>query len=331
LRQQPVALAFVAGKPRDSPPAFQHPRDRGLHRSCDAGAGDDALTVGADIGAPITVLGGAGTNSLTVVGGPFDDTISVNPGAVFTNNETIGIAGGISFLTVDGGTGTDVINVPDNLFGTAFTTVVNSAGLDTVNVNDDDAGPASAIVQFNTSMQLGKLNIGSGGVVNMASNGDNLLQTADLLVRGTGLLDMFDNDLMQTPGSLAAIQDLINAARAGGAWTGPGITSTAARGNGSHNTTLGAMSGAEYASVHGGTFDSAVVAADAVVVKYTCYGDTDFNGTVNFDDYVRTDSGFSNHLTSWTNGDFNEDGTVNFDDYVLIDQAFTTQGATLRQ
>jgi hypothetical protein len=50
------------------------------------------------------------------------------------------------------------------------------------------------------------------------------------------------------------------------------------------------MTGAEYASVHGGTFDGETVAANAVVVKYTYYGDTDFNGIVNFDDYVRTDS-----------------------------------------
>jgi hypothetical protein len=60
-------------------------------------------------------------------------------------------------------------------------------------------------------------------------------------------------------------------------------------------------------------------------VKYTYYGDTDFNGTVNFDDYVRTDSGFNNHRTGWLNGDFDLNGNVNFDDYVLIDLAFNTQ------
>jgi hypothetical protein len=53
------------------------------------------------------------------------------------------------------------------------------------------------------------------------------------------------------------------------------------------------------------------------------------NGRVNFDDYVRTDSGFNNRLTGWTNGDFDYNNTVNFDDYVLIDLAFNTQSGTL--
>jgi hypothetical protein len=64
-------------------------------------------------------------------------------------------------------------------------------------------------------------------------------------------------------------------------------------------------------------------------VKYTYYGDTDFNGKVNFDDYVRTDNGFNNHLAGWLNGDFDGNGAVNFDDYVLIDLAFNTQSGTL--
>jgi hypothetical protein len=69
----------------------------------------------------------------------------------------------------------------------------------------------------------------------------------------------------------------------------------------------------------------------SVLVRYTYYGDTDFNGKVNFDDYVRTDNGFNNHLTGWLNGDFDLNGTVNFDDYVLIDLAFNTQSGTLRR
>jgi hypothetical protein len=64
-------------------------------------------------------------------------------------------------------------------------------------------------------------------------------------------------------------------------------------------------------------------------VKYTWYGDTDLNGKVNFDDYVRTDNGFNNHLSGWFNGDFDYNGVVNFDDYVLIDLAFNTQSGTL--
>jgi hypothetical protein len=95
------------------------------------------------------------------------------------------------------------------------------------------------------------------------------------------------------------------------------------------------MSGVDYAWLNPGRgtidvlFDGQPVNPSSTVVKYTYYGDTDFNGKVNFDDYVRTDSGFNNHLNGWANGDFDLNGSINFDDYVLIDLAFNTQSSTL--
>jgi hypothetical protein len=95
---------------------------------------------------------------------------------------------------------------------------------------------------------------------------------------------------------LAELQALINAARNGGAWTGNGLTSANAAANTNHNTTLGAMEASDFKSIYGtnSTFDGETIDTTAVLVKYTYYGDTDFNGKVNFDDYVRTDSGFNN-------------------------------------
>jgi hypothetical protein len=52
---------------------------------------------------------------------------------------------------------------------------------------------------------------------------------------------------------------------------------------------------------------------------------------VTFDDYVRTDNGFNNHLSGWANGDFDSNGVVNFDAYVLIDMFFNTQSRILRR
>jgi hypothetical protein len=97
-----------------------------------------------------------------------------------------------------------------------------------------------------------------------------------------------------------------------------------------HSTTLGVLSGAEYSSVGGtGVFGGQSYGATDTLVKYTYYGDTDLNGHVNLDDYVRADDGFNNHLTGWLNGDFDLNGSVNFDDYVLIDLAFNAQNGTL--
>jgi hypothetical protein len=73
------------------------------------------------------------------------------------------------------------------------------------------------------------------------------------------------------------------------------------------------------------TVNGATGGTDSVLVD----GDSDFNGNVNFDDYVRTDNGFNNQLPGWANGDFDGGGSVNFDDHVLIDLAFNNQAEPL--
>jgi len=125
---------------------------------------------------------------------------------------------------------------------------------------------------------------------------------------------------------------MISRARAGGAWTGEGLTSSAAGAINPHITTLGVLESADYLSVYGpgATFDGDPLDNSAVLVKYTYYGDTDFNGIVNFDDYARTDSGFLTQRSGWLNGDFDGNGVVNFDDYSLIDLAFNAQSTPLR-
>jgi hypothetical protein len=123
----------------------------------------------------------------------------------------------------------------------------------------------------------------------------------------------------------------VASARNGGNWNGPGLTSSSARLAASHSTTLGVLRGSEFHMLRGpnATFDGAPVADTDTLVKYTYYGDSNFSGAVDFDDYVRTDIGFNTHLSGWANGDFNYSGAVDFDDYVLIDVAFNTQAGTL--
>jgi hypothetical protein len=79
------------------------------------------------------------------------------------------------------------------------------------------------------------------------------------------------------------------------------------------------------------TFAGRTIDSTAVLVKYTWYGDTDLNGVVDFDDYVRTDAGFNAGRTGWLNGDFDLNGSIDFDDYVLIDLGFNTQTGDLRR
>jgi hypothetical protein len=91
------------------------------------------------------------------------------------------------------------------------------------------------------------------------------------------------------------------------------------------------MEASEFKSIYGvgALFDGETVDPTTVLVKYTYYGDTDFNGVVNFDDYSRTDAGFNGHKTGWLNGDFDGNGSINFDDYALIDLAFNAQTSAL--
>jgi hypothetical protein len=63
--------------------------------------------------------------------------------------------------------------------------------------------------------------------------------------------------------------------------------------NALHNTTLGIIESSDYLALYGpsATFAGESIDGTAVLVRYTYYGDTDFNGVVNFDDYSRTDAG----------------------------------------
>ncbi|MBC8108154.1 MAG: autotransporter-associated beta strand repeat-containing protein [Anaerolineae bacterium] len=148
----------------------------------------------------------------------------------------------------------------------------------------------------------------------------------------TARFDLADNDAVFTATPRADVQSYINFARNGGAWNQPGLSSSSAASSVPKNKTLGVLSGAEYNALYpGGDFNGFTLTATDVAVKFTYYGDVDFNGVVDFDDYSRIDAGFNNNRTGWLNGDVDANGIVDFDDYSLIDQAFNTQSGTLRR
>ena len=154
-----------------------------------------------------------------------------------------------------------------------------------------------------SSSRLSSLAIGQGGRMDLANN--------DLIVDYTG------------PSPSSAVSQLLIRGRSGGSWTGDGLTSSIAAAHPSHATTLGAMEASDFTAATGAnTFSGQTIDNSAILVKYTWYGDTDFNGVVNFDDYARIDTGFNLGRSGWVNGDFDFNNIVNFDDYSLIDNAF---------
>jgi hypothetical protein len=104
-----------------------------------------------------------------------------------------------------------------------------------------------------------------------------------------------------------------------------------------HDTSPGAIDAADYRSVYGAnaTFNGEPIAGqNAVLIKYTYYGDSDFNGKVDGADYARIDAKLNQqgggNIGGWFNGDEDYNGKIDGADYALIDGAFNSQGAALR-
>jgi hypothetical protein len=286
----------------------------------------------ANVGGDITVVNTSAVGSTTA-------TISLSGG-------TLNMTGHAIFVIQNTGTVSTTLNTPPagqtatiaNLGGIGVGgagLTVNGGGTLQLAGNSAHSEPSTV-----TSGTLSVLNNGLIGSGTLTANGGNVVfqsgnplaqKVAAVSIASGNTVDLNDNDMIVGNGtSKADVTAAIRSARNGGSWDGSGLTSTEARNRPAHNTTLGVLSGAEYTSVGGtGTFSGQSYADTDTLVKYTYYGDTDFNGKINFDDYVRTDNGFNNHLTGWLNGDFDHSGTVNFDDYVLIDLAFNTQSGTL--
>ncbi|MBC8107571.1 MAG: hypothetical protein H7Z14_13350 [Anaerolineae bacterium] len=230
----------------------------------------------------------------------------------------------VAHAAISGGaTGSDTIEIRR---GTLAGTIAGTGS--SLNVN------AGAAFTLEASPHLTALNV--TGTASLSAGGNKVLVTKLLSIAAGATLDLFDNDLIldyAAATQLAVIQSLINAARANGTWTGSGLTSSTARTSNPKNRTLGAIEASSFKSIYGvnAPFAGESIDTTAVLVKFTYYGDADFNGVVDFDDYSRIDAGFNNNRTGWMNGDVDGNGIVDFDDYSLIDQAFNTQGAPLRR
>jgi uncharacterized delta-60 repeat protein len=187
---------------------------------------------------------------------------------------------------------------------------------------------------FESSQHLKGISMNSTARAIAAPNGNRVLHVKSLSMAVGAILDLNDNDLLidyTGTSPLAGIRDRIVTARAGGNWTGAGITSTSARNHPNANTMLGVMEAVDFKSAHGAgaTFDGEALDDTAVLVKYTYYGDADFNGSVDGDDYARIDNGYNFALSGWFNGDADLSGAIDADDYALLDNALNTQGAAL--
>jgi hypothetical protein len=160
-------------------------------------------------------------------------------------------------------------------------------------------------------------------------------------------LDLADNDLIvQTvpqlkDSVLATVNKLVKSGRAGGAWSGTGITSSKAAGDTRKITGLAVIlnekSGSDPPEPIYPSFDGELIDNNAILVKFDYNGDTDGNGRIDADDYFNADRGFaakanpSTPYKGYQNGDFDFTGSPDADDYFLLDTAFSKQGAPVAQ
>ncbi len=154
--------------------------------------------------------------------------------------------------------------------------------------------------------------LGSGGLEVRAGArvridlGTGRLDIPQLGLSAAGVLDLGTGSIRLASGSydLAAIRGLITSARADGAWTGPGITSSSAA--------------AQPARAVG----SRLLADGSLLVGYAAAGDATMDGSVNVQDLIAiSTSGKYGSVAGdagWWEGDFNDDGLVNINDLVSL-------------
>ncbi len=260
------------------------------------------------------VLGDLLNNSgskVIVTGGStstFFDDVTNSVGSEFrvSTASTAVFLGTVTGLSQFTGPGTKDFEGPTSFGGlnTTGTTIVGpSATLTAIHIRE------------NTLIIEGTATIPSDGTSAATSN------VQSLQIEGgstpTGTLDLNTHAIVidytsPDPSPIQTIRAQIAHAFHAGAWDRAGITSSLADSS---------ARGIGYAEASALTSIPAIfetVDGDAVLVRFTRFGDADLNSVVNLDDFNRLAANFGQSSRVWSEGDFDYNTLVNLDDFNLL-------------
>jgi len=162
--------------------------------------------------------------------------------------------------------------------------------------------------QLTISPDAGTLGVSRAGDLAIANDGGGNF---------TAKLDLTNNGLIVGATPFATVRDMLLAGRAGGSYTGNGLTSSTA----AANSLVAALGIATAGDLGLTSFLGQSVNPTDTLVRYTRQGDADLSGVVSLDDFTRLAGGFGN-AGGWAQGDFNFDGLVNLDDFTILAGGF---------
>jgi autotransporter-associated beta strand protein len=271
---------------------------------------------------PLTYVGGLGGGAATyrpataeqgavvVLGFPFESIVGGEQRAAVMGRvlEGLGVApvGNAMLLEVDAGE--EVVDATPRAGGEQL--VKRGAGTVILTAASQHSG--GTLVEAGTLVIRDPAALGSGGLVVKAGSrvvvdlGGMQLPLAALDLAAGATLDLGAGAIRIAPGGLelAMLQSLVTAGRAGGSWTGAGITSSAAVGQPFYAVGIRPLA------------DGSLLAGFAAV------GDANLDGSVDIQDLIlvsaggRYGSGAAD--AGWWQGDFNDDRRVTIGDLVIL-------------
>jgi autotransporter-associated beta strand protein len=137
----------------------------------------------------------------------------------------------------------------------------------------------------------------------------------------TGKLDLADTAMILdhsggNTSPIATVANQLKAGRAGGNWSGNGITSSSAAAT--PGTALGYAESSQVLGAGGGTFRGQPADGTALLLRYTLYGDTNLDGFVNGTDFAILAGNFGKTGQFWSAGDLDYDLAVTASDFALL-------------